>query len=100
MAQAAAPACTEAEASTVTLCATIPDNATITEIELYTRIAQSDTPWSTSRVIAGHESGQARFAQEYVETAESPGTKQVCQGFAQWSTEHARTARIVVRYRI
>jgi hypothetical protein len=99
-AQPAAPVCTEAEASAVTLCATIPTNATITEVELYTRLAESDTPWSTSRVLAGQESGQARFAEKYVEAPEAPGTKQICQGFAQWSIEHARVARMVVRYGI
>jgi hypothetical protein len=97
-AQSAAPVCTESEASAVTLCATVPANATITEIELYTRFAQSETPWSTSRVMAGQESGQARFAEKYVEGPEAPGTKQICQGFAHWSTEHARVARMVVRY--
>jgi hypothetical protein len=95
-----APTCTETEASSVTLCATIPANATITEVELYTRLADSDTPWSTSRVNAGQESGQARFAEKYVETPEAPGAKQVCQGFTYWSTEHARIARMVVRYGI
>ena len=97
-AQSAAPVCTESEASAVTLCATIPANATITEIELYTRVAQSDTPWSASRVAAGQESGQARFAEKYAEGPEAPGTKQVCQAFVHWSTEHARVARMVVRY--
>jgi hypothetical protein len=99
-AQSAVPACTESEASPVTLCATIPANATITEVELYTRVAESDTPWSTSRVIAGQESGQARFAEKYAEGPESPGNKQVCEAFAHWSTEHGRVARMVVRYGI
>src|SRR5882762_883836 len=49
--QPAAPVCTESEASAVTLCATVPENATITEVELFTRFAQSDSPWSTSRVM-------------------------------------------------
>jgi hypothetical protein len=99
-AQPVAPVCTESEASAVTLCATIPANATITEVELYTRIAQTETPWSSNRVIPGQESGQARFAEKYVEGPEAPGTKQICQGFTHWSTEHARVARIVVRYGI
>lgn len=94
------PACTESEASAVTLCATIPAGTTITEVELYTRFADSDAPWSTSRVIAGHESGQSRFAEKYVEGPEAPGTRQVCQGFAHWSTEHSHVARMVVRYGI
>ena len=96
--QPAGPLCTESGDYTVTLCATIPANAAITEVELYTRIAQAETPWSTNRVIAGQESGQARFAEKYVEGPEAPGTKQICQGFAHWSTEHARVARMVVRY--
>jgi hypothetical protein len=99
-APAPTPACTESEASTVTLCATIPTGATITEVELYTRLADADTPWSTSRVLAGQESNQSRFAEKYLEGPESPGTQQVCQGFAHWSTEHARVARMVVRYSI
>jgi hypothetical protein len=98
--QPAPPSCTEAEANTVTLCATIPANATISEVELYTRFAQSDTPWSTNRVVAGQDTGQARFAEKYVEGPESPGMRQICQGFAQWSTDHARVARVVVRYGI
>jgi len=94
----AAPACTESEASSVTLCATIPASATITEIELYTRLAESDAPWSTSRTVAGQESGQSRFAEKYVETPDGPGMKQICQGFAHWATDRARIARMVVRY--
>ncbi len=99
--QPAAPSsCTESEANSVTLCATIPASAIITEVELYTRLADGDTPWSTSRVIAGQESGQARFAEKYSEAPEAPGTKQICQGFAHWSADHARVARMVVRYGI
>ena len=60
----------------------------------------STAPWSTSRVMAGQESGQARFAEKYAEGPESPGNKQVCEGFAHWSTEHARVARMVVRYNL
>ena len=92
------PACTETEASTITLCATIPTNATVSEVELFSRAANSDTPWSSSRMLPGQESGQARFAEKYVESPEGAGTKQVCQGFAHWSAEHAQIARMVVRY--
>src|SRR5262249_13886877 len=62
-AQSGAPSCTEAEAGTVTLCATIPANATITEVELYARVPQTEAPWSMSRVMAGQESGQSRFSE-------------------------------------
>jgi len=94
----AAPACTETEANSVTLCATIPANASVTEVELFSRAADADTPWSTSRLLAGQESGQARFAEKYAESPEGPGTKQICQGFAHWSADRARIARMIVRY--
>jgi hypothetical protein len=100
-AQAAPPAahvCTEAQASPVTLCASIPGNATVTEVALFSRPADSAAPWSASRFLPGQESGQARFADTYSESAPEGGMRQVCQGFAHWSTEHARVVRVVVRY--
>jgi hypothetical protein len=97
-APAPAAACTETEASSVTLCATIPNNATVSEVELFAKAADSDVPWSSSRLLPGQESGQARFAEKYAESPEGPGLKQVCQGFTHWSAEHARVARMVVRY--
>jgi hypothetical protein len=99
--EAGAPAgraCTEADASPVTLCATIPANATITEVALFSRLADTDTSWSASRFLPGQESGQARFAEKYSEGAPESGTRQVCQVFAQWSVDHARVARLIVHY--
>jgi hypothetical protein len=93
-----APACTEAEGSSVTLCATIPANAKVTEVELFSRFAETDTPWSSARIAAGQEAGQARFTEKFVESPEGPGMKQICQGFTHWSTDHARAARMLVRY--
>ena len=97
---AAAPAraCTEAEATPVTLCATIPAGATVTEVALFSRLDDTQTPWSASRYLPGQESGQARFADKYSETAPDAGTRQVCQTFAHWDAEHARVVRLLVRY--
>ena len=66
-------ACTEAEASPVTLCATIPANATITEVALFSRLVDAETPWSASRLVPGQESVQARFAEKYSESAPEAG---------------------------
>jgi hypothetical protein len=96
--KAAAPACTEATAAPVTLCAAIPANATITEVALFSRPADADTPWSASRFLPGQEAGQARFADKYSEGTPEGGTRQVCQAFTHWSAEHARAVRVVVRY--
>jgi hypothetical protein len=91
-------ACLEAEASPVTLCATIPANATVTEVALFSRLADAETPWSASRLLPGQESGQARFAEKYSESAPEGGTRQVCQEFVHWSADHGRVARVIVHY--
>ncbi|MGH8275705.1 MAG: hypothetical protein ACRETH_03310, partial [Steroidobacteraceae bacterium] len=44
-----AQACIEADASPVTLCASIPAAAKVTEVVLLSRLAEADTPWSASR---------------------------------------------------
>src|SRR6184192_1055346 len=71
-------ACTEAEASPITLCATIPCSA--------------------NRFVPGQESGQARFAEKYSQSTPAGPTQQVCQVFTHWSAEHARSVRVLVRY--
>lgn len=95
---APASTCTEADASPVTLCATVPAKATVSDVEVYVRGAGTDTPWANARIMAGHEFEQARFAEKPVEVEDGSGNKQVCQSFAHWSTERARQARILVRY--
>ncbi len=99
-ATAAAPSstCNEAEAIPVTLCATIPAAATLADVELYTRAAGTDTAWTAARVVPGQEFEQARFTEKPVEVADGSTTKQVCEGFVQWSAEHGRVARMLVRY--
>jgi hypothetical protein len=93
-----AAGCSEAEANAMTLCASIPGNASVTEIALFSKAADSQAPWSASRVLPGQESGQARFAEKYDEGAPDAGLRQVCQGFTHWSAEHARLVRMIVRY--
>jgi hypothetical protein len=98
--EAAAPAhpCVESESSPVTLCGTIPGGASVTEVALFSRAADAETPWSASRYLPGQESGDARFAATYSESTPEAGVHQVCQAFANWSSTHARTVRMVVRY--
>jgi len=90
-------ACAESDATPVTLCATIPASATITEVALFSRPTGSDAPWSASRSLAGQESSQARFAEKYSEGAADAGNRQVCQDFANWA-DHPRVVRMIVRY--
>src|SRR5207302_1928915 len=90
-------ACTEAEASPVTLCATIPGSAKVTELELFSRPADSDGSWSANRFVPGQESGQARFAEKYSQSTPEGGTQQVCQAFTHWSADRARLVRMIGR---
>jgi hypothetical protein len=94
----AARPCAENDASPVTLCASIPAAAKITEVDLFSRLADADTPWSASRLAPGVESAQARFAEKYSEGTPESGMRPVCQAFANWSAEHARAVRVLVRY--
>lgn len=89
--------CNEAEASPVTLCAAVPANAKVTDVEVYARAAEADVPWANARMTAGSELEQARFSEKPVELVDG-STKQVCETFTQWSTERARVARVLVRY--
>jgi len=89
--------CTEQSALRITLCASVPAAATVKEVQLYIRAEDPKQPWAEARVQAGQEAGQARFADKFTERTED-SAKQVCQGFANWSRERARVARIVVKY--
>jgi hypothetical protein len=88
--------CSEQSALRINLCASVPAAATVKEVQLYIR-SDPKQPWAEARVQPGQEAAQARFADKFSERPEE-GAKQICQGFANWSHERARVARIVVKY--
>jgi hypothetical protein len=90
--------CTEQSAPRITVCARVPAAATVREVQLYVRAEDSKQPWAEARVQPGQEAGQARFSDKFSERPEDDAAKQVCQGFANWSHEKSRLARIVVKY--
>jgi hypothetical protein len=90
--------CTEQSALRVTVCARVPAAATVKDVQLYIRSEDSKQPWSETRVQPGQDAGEARFAEKFSERPEDGGAKQVCQGFANWSHQKFRLARIVVKY--
>jgi len=94
----AAPACDEQEAQRVTLCASVPSVAVVTDMDLYARPEDSPQPWTGSRVAPGQDVGRARFADKVFERAESDQAKQVCTTFASWNGEQGYSARLVVKY--
>jgi len=89
--------CTEQNALRINLCASVPAAATVKEVQLYIRSDNPKQPWAEARVQPGQEAAQARFAEKFTERTED-AAKQVCEGFANWSHERARVARIVVKY--
>jgi hypothetical protein len=94
----AAAQCSEKSAVRVSVCAKVPAVATVKEVQLFTRLEDSQQAWQDVRVQAGQDAGQARFQEKFFEQPDADGTKQVCQGFAHWSAEKSRVARILVRY--
>jgi hypothetical protein len=77
----------------------VPASATVKEVQLYVRGAEdSKQPWQESRVQPGQEAGQARFADKFTERPDGDAAKQVCEGFANWSGQKTRLARILVKY--
>lgn len=97
-AAAAKAECSEKSAVRIAVCARVPESAKVKEVLLYVRSEDSQQTWAEARVQAGQDSGQARFADKFIERPDSDSTKQVCQGFANWSSDKSRLARILVRY--
>jgi len=97
LAQAPA-ACVENEALRTTLCAVVPASATVTEVQVFTRLEDSQQPWDEARVQAGQDAGAAKFVDAYFERAQGNESKEVCQHFAHWNSQKGRSARILVKY--
>ncbi len=92
------PACAEADAQRVAVCAVVPASAQVTEVQLFTRSDDSQQSWGESRVEASQEAGKARFVDTPFERPHTDGSKEVCFNFAHWGADKGRAARIVVRY--
>ena len=91
-------ACSETEATPVTLCAALPAQATVLAVELFSRPAEASGDWSASRQAAGQEVEKARFSDRPVETADGGRAKQICHTFVHWGSDRPRAARMLVRY--
>ena len=94
----ASAACGQQDAQPVTLCASVPASATVTESALYARPEDSQQAWEDSRVAPGGDVGRARFADKLFERTESTRSRQVCTSFSVWDGDHAYSARLMVRY--
>lgn len=91
------PACTEAEATRVAVCTSIPSGAVV-EVAPQARHEGDEADWNERRVAPGGRSGFARFAEQPFERAESAATRQVCLDVWSWDSLRALDARLLVKY--
>jgi hypothetical protein len=96
---AQAPAeCAENEALRTTLCAVVPASATVTEVQVFTRLDDPQQPWDEARAQVGKDTGAAKFIDAHFERARGNESKEICQHFAHWNSQKGRSARILVKY--
>ena len=89
--------CSEGNAMHVSVCATIPAAAVVSEVQVFTRLEDSQQPWPEARVQPGQDAGAAKFVDAFYERPQADG-KEVCQRFVHWNSQKARLARILVKY--
>lgn len=91
-------ACAERDSAKLTLCASVPAAAAVTATALYARPEDSARPWTESVAVPGQDLGRARFEDKTIERADSELARQVCTNFSSWDSDHAFSARMLVRY--
>ena len=89
--------CNEGTALHASVCASIPATAVVTEVQVFTRLEDSQQSWLEARVQPGQDAGAAKFVDPYYERAQADG-KEVCQRFVHWNSQKARLARILVKF--
>ena len=92
--------CDAANANRAALCASVPSQAGVLDVQLFARADGASREWEQSRVSADQDIGDARFVGSTFEVEQSADRKAVCANFLQWNNEHGHEARIVVVYTI
>lgn len=90
-------ACTEGDALRVSLCATIPPAAVVTEVQMFSRTGEAQQAWVDAKMQLGQEAAGVRFVEAFAERA-APDGKEVCQPVLYWGSQPGRAARILVKY--
>lgn len=92
--------CDVANANRAALCASVPSQADVLDIELFARADGAARNWEQSRVSIDEDIGGARFVDSTFEVEQGADRKAICASFLQWSHERGHEARIVVVYAI
>ena len=77
---------------------TVPASATVTEVQVFTRLDDTQQTWDEARAQVGKDTGAAKFIDAHFERARGNESKEICQHFAHWNSQKGRSARILVRY--
>ena len=92
--------CDAANANRAALCASVPSQADVLDVQLFARADGASREWGQSRVSIDQEIGGARFVGSTFEAEQGADRKAVCANFLQWNNERGHEARIVVVYTI
>ena len=90
--------CDAANANRIALCASIPSQASVREVQLFAHADGESTQWDRSRVSVDQDIGGARFLDGTYEVEQGTDQKAVCAQFLQWNSERGHVARVVVVY--
>lgn len=91
-------ACAERDADRLALCAIIPAEGAVQEVQLFARAADAAATWDESRVAFGQDAGGVRFTGAPFELADRAEVKAVCANAEHWNAERAHVLRLVVLY--
>lgn len=90
--------CAERDAQKVALCAIVPAQAAVQEVQLFARVADSSAAWEESRVAFQQDAGGLRFVDAPFEVVRDVRAKAVCANVVHWNAERAHAVRVVVLY--
>jgi hypothetical protein len=89
--------CTERVAQPISLCASIPTAANVTNVRIQARVPKSESPW-LERDAGAQALGSLRIGAESAEHPVSAAQKSVCTDVANWSAEDTLAVRVIVEY--
>jgi hypothetical protein len=92
--------CDAANANRAALCASVPSQAGVLDVQLFARAEGASREWEQSRVSVDQDLDGARFVDSTFEVEQGANRKAVCANFLQWNNERGHEARIVVVYTI
>jgi hypothetical protein len=93
-------ACDAANANRAALCASVPSQSNVLDVQLFARAEGASREWEQDRVAINQDIGGARFVDSTSEIAQDADWKAVCASFLQWNQERGHEARIVVVYAV